>query len=95
MRIELGFLDILDGDQANAAAFAVDHDQLFDAVAVQQPLGFRLVDAFLDRDQIFMGHQLADLLIRIGCETDIAVGENADQVPRFAGPAAMLDNRNA
>jgi hypothetical protein len=46
IRVELRLLDILDGDQADAAAVAVDHQQLLDAVAVQQPLGFGLLDAF-------------------------------------------------
>ena len=42
----------------------IDDQQLFDAVLVQQALGFVLVDILLDRDQVLPGHQLVDLLRR-------------------------------
>ena len=55
IRVELRLLDVLDGDQADAAAVAIDDQQLFDAVRVQQALGFLLIDVFLDRDRGFPG----------------------------------------
>ncbi len=51
--VQLRLLDVLDGDEADAAAVAVDDQQLFDAVRVQQALGLLLVDVFLDRDRGF------------------------------------------
>ena len=36
----------------------VDHQQLLDAVLVQQPLGLVLVDALAHRDELVLGHQL-------------------------------------
>ena len=45
-------LDVLDGDQPDATVFIVDDEQLFDAVLVQQALGFLLAHAFAHRDQI-------------------------------------------
>ncbi len=72
--------DILDGDQADAAILVVDHQQLFDAVLVQHPLRLVLADALAHRDQVFLRHQLRDLLARIGGEAHIAVGEDADQL---------------
>ena len=38
--IFLRLLDVLDGDQADAAIGIVHHQDLLDAVLVQQPLGF-------------------------------------------------------
>ena len=57
-------LDVLHGDQADAAVLVVDHQQLLDAVLVQQPLGLVLADAFAHGDEPLLGHQLGDLLAR-------------------------------
>ena len=76
-------LDVLDRDQADAAVLVVDHQQLLDAVLVQQPLGLVLADALAHGDQLLLGHQLGDRLPRIGGEAHVAVGEDADQL---AGP---------
>ena len=40
----------------------VDHQQLLDAVLVQQPLGLVLADALAHRDEVLLRHQLGDLL---------------------------------
>ena len=90
VRIGLRLFHILDGDQADAAIGLVDHQQLLDAVLVQQAAGLFGRHAFAHGDQIFLGHQLGHRLLAIGGEADIAVGENADQL---AIPA--LDHRNA
>ena len=42
VRIGDRLLDVLDGDQADAAVVVVDDQQLLDAVLVQQALGFFL-----------------------------------------------------
>ena len=42
VRIGDRLLDVLHGDQADAAVVVVDHQQLLDAVLVQQPLGLVL-----------------------------------------------------
>ena len=87
------FLYVLDGDQADAATFAVDNHQLLNPMAVQQPLGFGLLDALLDRDQVLMGHQFMDLLVRVGGKTNVPVGQDANQVAGAgAVTAAMLDH---
>ena len=44
-------LHVLDGDQADAAIVLVDHEQLLDAVLVQQPLRLVLADALAHRDE--------------------------------------------
>ncbi|MCY1292616.1 hypothetical protein D9M70_418500 [compost metagenome] len=96
VRVELRLLDVLDGDQADAAAVGVDDQKLLDAVRVKEALGFLLVDAFLDRDQVLMGHQLVDLLVRVGSEADVTVGEDADETTLLlATGAAVLDDRDA
>ena len=54
------------------------------------------LDALAHRDQVVAGHQLGDLLRRIGGEADVAVGEDADQpAGALAAGAAILDHRNA
>ena len=77
-----GFLDVLDRDQARAAEIGVDHEQLFDAPLVQQPLRFFLAYAFLDRRQILAGHQFADRLGRVFGKAHVAVGQDADELAR-------------
>ncbi len=90
VRMQLRFFDVFDGDQADAAIGVVDHQQLLDAVRVQQALGFGLVDGFtVHGDQLVLGLQFADRLIGIGGEAHVAIGENADQA------SACFDHRNA
>ena len=86
----LGLFDVLDGDQADAAIGVVDHQQLLDAVLVQQALGLGALDAVLHRDQPVLGHQLAHRLALIAGEAHVAVGQDADQLA-----AAALDHRKA
>ena len=64
--VELRLFDILDGDETNATAIAIDHQQLLDAMRMQEALGFLLIDILRDRDQVFAGHQFVDLLAGIG-----------------------------
>ena len=87
-------LDVLDGDQADAAVLVVDDQQLLDAVLVQEALGLVLADALAHRDQPVLGHQLGDRLARIGGEAHVAVGEDADELAGLA-VAAALDHRDA
>ena len=68
----------------------VDHQQLLDAVLVQQALGLVLADALAHRDQPVLGHQLGDRLARIGGEAHVAVGEDADQLAAALAVAAAL-----
>ena len=77
-----GLFHVLDGDQADAAILIVDHQQLLDAMLVQHPLGLVLADALAHRDEVFVRHQLGDLLPRIGGKAHVAVGEDADELAR-------------
>jgi hypothetical protein len=86
----LGFFDILDRDQADAAVVLVDHQQLLDPVLVQQALGLVPLGPFLHRDQVVSGHELADRLAAVLGEAHVAVGQDANQ-----RPGAALDHRNA
>ena len=43
-RVGLRLVHVLDGDQADAAIGVIDHQQLFDAVAVQQPARLVMAD---------------------------------------------------
>ena len=94
VRIGDRLLHVLDGDQADAAVLVVDHQQLLDAVLMQQPLGLVLADALAHGDELVLGHQLGDALARIGGKAHVAVGEDADQLAGFA-VAAAFDHRHA
>ena len=73
-------LDVLDGDQATQGEVIVDHQHLFDAVAVQQLQHFIRRGAFLDRDQaILLGHDVADRIVQLGLEAHVAMGHDAGQ----------------
>jgi hypothetical protein len=93
-RIGDRLLDVLDRDEPDAAVLRVDHQELLDPVLVQEPLGLVLADAFADGDELFLGHQLGDVLARVGGEAHIAVGEDANELAGLALTAAF-DHRNA
>ena len=85
----LGAFDVLDRDQPDAAIGVVHHQELLDPVPVEKPPGRGAVHVLADGDQVVGGHDLADRPVGIGLETDVAVGQDADQAP-----AAGLDHRN-
>ena len=81
--VGLALLHVLDGEQADAAAFIVDDDQAFDAVLVQQLAGFGGISAGTDGDD-FLGHQFGDRHVLVIREADIAIGDDAEQLARNA-----------
>ena len=86
-------LDVLDGDEADAAPRIVDDDQLLDPVLMQEPA--RLVVAHaLPHGHHLAGHEVGHRLARIVGEAHVAVGEDADEPSRLAVRPA-LDHRNA
>ncbi len=84
-----GFLDILDGDQTDAFACIVDHQQLFDPALMKEAAGFLLPGTQRHSCEVFGRHQFANRLVRVLGETDIAVGEDTDQL------AALVRDGNA
>ena len=85
--------NILDRDQADAAVIRVHHQQLFNAVLVQQAARLVLVHAFAHGDK-GLGHQFRHRLRRIVGEADIAIGQYADQLAGTIFNAAR-HHRNA
>ena len=81
---------VLDGDQPDAAVGVVHHQQLLDAVAVQQAPRLVRGDVGGDGDEVLPRHQFVDLQRRVGGEADVAVGDDADQAVGVA-----LDHRDA
>jgi hypothetical protein len=70
----------------------VDHQYFFDAMAVQQLQHFVFVRAFLDRDELVLArHDVAHRILGLLLETQVAAGDNADQLSvlhhRHAGDA--------
>ena len=86
-------LDVLDGDEADAAPRFVDDDQLLDAVEMQEPARLVVAHPFPDRHHL-AGHELGHRLARIVGEAHVAVGENADELRRLA-IVPPLDHGNA
>ena len=88
----LCLLDVLDGDQADAAVILVHHHELLDAVLMQQPLRLLHRHVLAHRDQMLLGHQFAHALAVIGGKPDVAIGQNSDELARLA---VALDHGNA
>ena len=78
----LRLLDVFHGNEADAAVVFVYHQNLFDAVLMQKPLGFLHLHAFAHGDELVLRHQLGDRLALVGGETHIAVSEDADELAR-------------
>ena len=89
VRVQFGFFDVLDRDQAGTAIGIINHQQLFNPVLVQKFFGFFGIYVFGDRDQTFKGHQFGNRLRAIGGKTHIAVGQDANQLV-----CAAFDNRD-
>ncbi len=87
------FFHVLDRDQADATAFVIDDDELFEPMLVKEPARLVLRDALADGDHI-LGHQFGDGLQRIIGETDVAICEDAAK-PRRLALRPALDHRNA
>ncbi len=90
VRVRLGLLHVLDGDEAHRAVGVVDHDQPLDLVLAQEPAGLVLRHALADGDEALLGHQRGRRGLVRGLEAHVAVGEDADQLAR-----AALDHREA
>ena len=86
-------LDVLDGDEADAARRLVDDDKLLDPMLMQEPARLVAADPLPDRHHL-AGHQFGDRLARIVGEAHVAIGEDADELRRLAVRAA-LDHRNS
>ena len=83
--ILLRLLNILDGNQAAQMTFLIHQRELFNAV-----LGQNLTRLFMGRadrrgNQILGGHHLVNRAGVIGFKTEVAVGQNANQLARFVG----------
>ena len=74
------FFDVLDGDQPLEGKGVVDHQQLFDTMQVQ--VIFSLLQGRSRRhgDQLVLGHHVGDRLVQFGFETQVAIGQNTDQL---------------
>ena len=79
VREKLRLLDVLDGHQADQSEVVVDHQQLLDAMLVQELLGLLAPDPLGHRHQAIRGHQFAHRHAQVGRKADVPVGQNADQ----------------
>ncbi len=84
-------LHVLHGDEANATIGVVDHQQLFDSACMEQPTRLILPGAQRHGREVLAGHQLGYELARVLGETDVAIGEDADQLARRFGDRNTRD----
>ena len=87
--------DVLHGDQADAVAIIIHHDQLLDAAVVQQAAAFGFGHTRAHGDETFLRHQLGDRLRVIFSKAQIAVGDDADKTAGGATGADFLHHRKA
>ena len=79
-----GFFDVLDGDHAAQLAGVVDHQDLFDAVLVQQGLHFVGAGALFHRYQaVAAGHDVGHGLVVVGDEAGVTAGDDAHHLLAF------------
>ncbi len=89
VRVVAGLLDVLDGDQSAQLVVVVDDQNLFDAELVQQLQHFVLAGALTHRHQLVLaGHDVAHRIFVLALETQVAAGDDADQL-------LVLDHRYA
>ena len=81
-------LNVLDGDQPLEDVVVVHHQQLLDAVFLQQRFGFLEGGADADGDEILFRHHVRDRQVEAGFKAQVAIGEDADKL-------AVLCNRYA
>ena len=79
MRILVGLHEVLQGDQAPQASLLVNQWQLLDLVPGEQRERIVALGAHGGSDQRHRGHHRADQLVRIGLETHVTVGDDAEQ----------------
>ena len=86
------FLDVFYGDQALEVEILVHDQKLFDAVRLQNALGFFERGADRHGDQVVLGHDVADRLIEVALEAQVAVRQDARRgaCPRVTGSPETL-----
>jgi hypothetical protein len=90
-RVLDGLLDVLDRDQTLEVAAAVDHQDLLDPVLVEEQLGLLEGGPLGHGDQVLLGHQVVDPLVEVLLEAEVAVGEDADELPVRGGDGHARD----
>ncbi len=81
-------LDILDRDQALEFVLVVHDQQLLNPMLMQDSFGLQQRRADGYRDQVFLGHHLADGNLGAAFKAQVTIGENPNQF-------AILGNRHA
>ena len=83
-RMIFGFLNILDGNEANQLKRVVDHQHTFQAVLVNQRLSLIKTRALFDGNEAFPRcHDVLHRLIEICLETQVAAGDDTNNLLVF------------
>ncbi len=77
------FLNVLDSDQSLDAFVFIDHQKFFDAVFLQYGLGLLERGADRNGDQRLLGHHFRNRNIEARFKTQVAIGDDADEMAVF------------
>ena len=87
VRVLYALLDILDRDKSLEETVLVNQRELLDLVLSEDLLSLLEISADRSGNEVILCHYLADLLVVIGDEAEVAVSEDTDQL-------AVLNDRN-
>jgi hypothetical protein len=74
--------NVLDGDQPLELEAIVDHQHALEPVLMHERLGVLELGALGDGDQLVaFGHDRGDRLVEVGLEPQVAIGDDADDLP--------------
>jgi len=73
--------DVLDRDEPPQLALLIHHQEFFNPVLVEQSLGFFEGDPERSCNQVLLCHDFGYPEVHIGFEAQVAVGDDADQLP--------------
>ena len=88
-RLVLGLGDILIGDEADEVVVLIDHRELLDLVLLEDGGSGLEVRLLMRGDEVLGRHDLRHLLVEVGLEAQVAVGDDTDEV------ALVIDDRDA
>ena len=79
VRILQLFLDVLNRDQPLELVLIVHNQQLFDAMFVEDQLGFFEGCSDRDSDEVVLGHHIADRDVRPSFKAQIAISQDSNE----------------
>ena len=80
VRVFQFFLNVFNGDQTFEVILVIHHQQLFHSMLVKNFFGFFERRPHRHRDEVVLGHNLADGDVEAGLEAQIAISQDSNQL---------------